>query len=90
MMRFIMDDSQWHNAWLDTPFGSPGGLSKEEAFKTPGCCVLARDPQAEHQFGRLVTYSEDRIVVRGYGDSTSKRFVWTGTKAEYYRTWEID
>ena len=89
-MRFIVDEREWYQAWLDTPFGLPNGLSKEEAFKTPGCCVQARDPNAEHQFGRLTMYSEDHIVVRGYNDSVSKCFVWTGTKAEYFRTWGID
>lgn len=91
-MRTELDDRKWADAWLDTPLTLPVGLSMDQTFKTPGCCVKSRDKRAQYQFGKLVRYDEaaDAVVVRGHNSGISPRFVWTGTRAEYVREWEID
>jgi hypothetical protein len=37
------DTKLWRHAYLDTPFGIPRGLTREQAFHTPGCRVKSRE-----------------------------------------------
>jgi hypothetical protein len=95
MATMIIDDKLWYDAWLDTPLAIKRAVSREEAMKQPGCCVKSyeRDGSWPRYTGKLTSYSDDlgeRITVRGHGDAISPKFVWTGTKAEYYRTWDCD
>lgn len=97
MISMVVDDAAWYQAWLDTPIGMPRTETAAEAMKTPGCCVKSREHNTEGTFtglpmhyGKLVMYTDDRVVVRGYGDCTSPKFVWRGTKAEYHAVWECD
>lgn len=95
MANMVIDDALWYTAWLDTPMWmrtSHGNPS--EQMKEPGCCVCSREREGQwpKHHGKLVSYDEeaDRVVVRGHDSAVSPRFVWTGTKAEYFRTWICD
>jgi len=95
MATMTIDDKLWSDAWLDTPLGIKRADSREEAMKNPGCCVKSyeKDDKVLHwpkHTGKLVEYSEARVVVRGHGDEVSPKFVWIGTGAEYHRMWECD
>lgn len=98
-MRQIVDDKEFFKAWYDTPFGAPKNpRSKEEAMRVPGCAVKSRERRQEggglwpRFYGRVVSYSDERVVVRSVNDSTDGglRCVWEGTAAEYARMWECD
>jgi hypothetical protein len=90
-----IDDNKWAQAWLDTPLWMQyRANSPTEAMKIPACAVKSREIAngMPAHFGKLVSYDEatDRIVVRGHDSAVSPRFVWVGTKAEYFRMWDCD
>ena len=94
-MQEVVDEKAWFEACLDTPLCPPRNpASAEEAMKTPGCCVKskARRYGFPDRFGVLVSFDEsaDKVLVRGYGDAVSPKFVWTGTIPEYFATWDCD
>lgn len=39
---------------------------------------------------RRLRMTGGRVTVRGHGDETSPKFVWTGTREQYFATWECD
>jgi hypothetical protein len=96
MATMEIDDKAWYNAWLDTPLGMHRrGVIESDAMTIPGCCVKSREREGmwPKHHGKLVSYTDDlggRIVVRGHDSAVSPRFVWIGTKEEYYRTWICD
>lgn len=95
-MEMIVDDKKWAEAWLDTPFGRPKDpKSAHEAMKVPSCGVKSKERSEKgwpKHTGQLVAYSEERdqVIVRGYGDAVSPKFVWTGTVPEYFAFWDCD
>jgi hypothetical protein len=40
--------------------------------------------------GRLNAIHQSIVTVRGHGWGSEKRFVWTGTVAEFNKTWVVD
>jgi hypothetical protein len=58
-------------------------------MRIPPCCVKSK---ARDQFGVLVKFDDvnNEVMVRGYGDRMSPKFVWTGTILEYFATWDCD
>ena len=93
----IFDDRRWFKAWLNTPSGISQSRTSEEAARKPGCAVKSRERDPDRlglpkHHGKLVVFDEgaDRVVVRGWGDEVSPRFVWEGTVREYLALWECD
>lgn len=92
--KLNIDEKAWYNAYLDTPMGLPKGLTEDQAFMTPGCCVKTRETSGHWPVmtGKLVDLNmeRDRVLVRGHGDVVSPRFVWEGTVRDYRRVWRCD
>lgn len=93
MKNMILDDTKWHEAWLDTPLVmARRASSKAEAMTIPGAAVKSIERGGDGMplhHAKIVTYG-DEVVLRGYGDAVSPRFVWRGTQQDYYRLWECD
>ena len=95
MAEIKKDVVVWHEAWLDTPFATPGpGLTHIEALKTPGCYVKQRQMvDGKQVLGRLVSIKDDVVTVRSnepYHDNHGQPFVWVGSVPEYLTTWKCD
>lgn len=95
-MELVIDEKKWAEAFLDTPFGRPQDpKSAHDAMKTPSCGVKSKERDERKwpkHTGQLVAYDEpgNRVIVRGYGDAVSPKFVWTGSVAEYFGFWDCD
>jgi len=94
-MRMKRDDGAhtFVEACLDTPLALPSGLDTSTVERTPGCCVKSREEDAAGwpaHFGKLVTYSEERVVVRSHGWKDEEKCVWVGSAADYHADWECD
>ena len=91
----IVNDKQLrYQYWLDTPFGNPGGTSREDATKNPGNCVKSierrRDGPPKY-CGRLAKYLDpDEAAVISHDATGGDVFVWTGSCSEYLTLWEVD
>lgn len=93
-MEMIVDEKKWVEAFLDTPFGRPQNpASAHDAMMMPSCGVKSKERSEKgwpKHCGQLVAYSEAKVIVRGYGDAVSPKFVWTGTVPEYFSFWDCD
>jgi hypothetical protein len=101
-MKILIDESLWHEAWLDTPFAAPSAYSAEAAMRLPGCHVKSKERNGQWPkfFGILVTYDvdTDRVVVRSKNlppmtelfPDTNGKAIWVGTLADYHATWDCD
>lgn len=93
MAEITHDPKTFQDAYLDTPFQMPGGETIEDATINPGNCVKEIQGDIHSRlFGRLVSYSEDKVVIRGHTNKTDpkSKFVWTGTASEYLAMWTVD
>jgi hypothetical protein len=93
MSGFNFDEVKVAEALLNLPFGTPGGKSAHDAMMHPGNCVKSNETEngmMPKWFGRIVKYSDDEVIVVSHNDGMSKRFVWTGTSTEYFRTRRCD
>jgi hypothetical protein len=74
-MKMIEDESRWHAAMQDTPFGTPKDpKSADEAMRTPSCRLKSKEPKGAFNsmpkyFGILVSYNEEEnhVLVRSFG-----------------------
>lgn len=104
-MLQLENDALWYEAYLDTPLIVPQDrVAEAHRRRDPnvlrdvaGVCVKSRERDPVRggfpaRTGKLVLHdaSRDYVVVRGYGDAVSPRFVWAGTVAEYDAAWEVD
>lgn len=77
---------------MDTPIVPPP--AGERGKCAPGVCVKAKGVNGP-VFGRVHAnpnrFDAPAIVIgHGWDDSADECFVWTGSKDEFNRTWEVD
>ena len=96
-MNFIFEGTpnfyaEYLEARGDLPFGSPGGPTRAEAMRKPGNAVKSHEMKhgMPRYFARIVSYSEDEVVLVGDDPLVGPRFVWRGNQTQYYQTWECD
>jgi hypothetical protein len=92
-MKMIEDDAEWAKAWMDTPLGPPTNpATPTDAMKTPGCAVKTKTTKDgwPTDMGIVVSYADEKVVVRSHNDKHSPKRVWTGTTREYFDMWECD
>lgn len=84
-------DAEWSDLIVDMPLRTPSGLSKQEAVRTPGCCVKSRkrDPgRPPKYFGRVLKNEQDETIVLSHkGDD---KFVWRGNQIQFEEHWACD
>jgi len=88
------DRTVYKAAWMNTPASIPPSLEDRFALK-PGTGVKSfdREPNGMPTLcGRVTRNDDDGCTVIGYGwtEQADEKWVWTGSKVEFNRTWEID
>jgi hypothetical protein len=84
----------YHEHYMDLTISTPGPTSSpEEAMGIPGCCVKSKervDDKWPKWFGRLVSISEEKVIVISHPQDKDERFIWKGTKVQYFSLWDCD
>ncbi len=100
-MKQTMDDQVHFEAWQDTPISPPDSMVKKAhgvgnpdfLLDVPG--VHLKSKETRHggmsvNFGKLTSYSDDKVVVMSKVGSVGHRCIWEGTAAEYRAMWRVD
>lgn len=95
MEGLTIDKSKWTEFWLDTPMNRPGGDSPYDAMMKPGNCIKSKKRENDGRglpiyHGRITEFSDERVVLIAHNDGMQDRWVWEGTKDEYFKYWDCD
>lgn len=87
------NETEWQELMERMPPYFPGGDTPEEAFIKPGNCVKSAERGVDGMpvhHGRLLHFSTECVIVLGFGDCVSPKFVWRGNDALYHLLWRVD
>ena len=93
------DEKLWTKLASLVPFSVTPSNSRDEAMRKPGCCVKSkeRDLYSPRKyfgvvaiFGIQAGVAKEVVVVSHRSTPGRPRFVWSGTKTEYFELWDCD
>jgi hypothetical protein len=97
-MEQIVNDHEWEEAWLDTPFGVPDKRYQaaghpDDLLDCPGVHLKSHELEDSwpKYYGRLTSFSpEEVLVISKVVMNGDVRCVWKGTEDEYRKMWMVD
>lgn len=90
------DEKLWTKLASLVPFSVQPSDSPEEAMRKPGNCVKSKEREIvgpRKYFGVVALFAGvvEQVIVVSHRNSFGKtRFVWSGTKTEYFELWDCD
>ncbi len=91
--RYDFDRTNWFRHHLDTPIGPPNTAAARFRLE-PGTCVKTSHGFPDMACGIVhdngAVSGKAVVIGHGWADHPIEIFTWTGTRAEFLSTWQID